>query len=51
MNARNETTRLIELEHLGLSIDQQMRIPVRYHQKLNVTFIPDPMVDEKVVVG
>ncbi len=45
-----ENALFIELEHLGLSIEQQKRFPVYYRQKLIGTLIPDLIVSEEVIV-
>lgn len=45
-----ENALVIELQHLGLRVEQQRRFPVYYRGQLVGTLVPDLLVEDKVIV-
>ena len=45
-----EKAMIIEMQEKGLSVNQQSQYPVHYKNKLVDTFIPDLVVENKVII-
>ncbi len=45
-----EKAMIIEIQEKGLSVNQQSQYPVHYKNKLVDTFIPDLVVENKVII-
>ena len=45
-----ENALVLELQHLGLQVQQQCRFCVRYRDQIVGTLVPDLIVEDKVIV-